>query len=215
MKSVDHLATQCGRMLNYDYTWRHNEVLKCLHLLLCRKYGITRNKKLKTHRVQSIVENRRVCIRVDTPIRTDIHIQHNKPDIVVHDKTTGEITIVEVGITSQTCLQTVETEKLRKYDLLANELGQIHKCKVKIIPYVITWDGIVTGFHKRYRKELGVEKYVEAYIQSVILKRTFESISIDFRRTSALVGGSRDEMVEAATTELYRKEEKFEHSEDG
>ena len=74
------------------------------------------------------------------------------------------ITIVEVGITSQDCLQTTEVEKLRKYDLLANELGIIHKCKTRIIPYVLTWDGIVTHCHKRYRREFGVENQVEAYI---------------------------------------------------
>ena len=31
MKTVDHLATKCDRMLGHDYTRRHNEVLKCIH----------------------------------------------------------------------------------------------------------------------------------------------------------------------------------------
>ncbi|TBU13093.1 hypothetical protein CWI38_0533p0020 [Hamiltosporidium tvaerminnensis] len=73
------------------------------------------------------------------------------------------ITLIEVGITSQDSLQIVETEKLRKYDLLANELGLIYKCSVEIIPYVMTWDGI-------------------AYIQSLVLKKTVETISFDRRR---------------------------------
>ena len=29
-KTVDHLATQCSRMLGHDYTRRHNEVVKSL-----------------------------------------------------------------------------------------------------------------------------------------------------------------------------------------
>ncbi|KAF7670517.1 hypothetical protein TCON_2837, partial [Astathelohania contejeani] len=33
-KSIDHLATGCDRMLGHDYTRRHNEVLRCIHLLL-------------------------------------------------------------------------------------------------------------------------------------------------------------------------------------
>ncbi|KAI5170908.1 hypothetical protein PAEPH01_1544, partial [Pancytospora epiphaga] len=28
-KTVDHLATQCDRMLYHDYTRRHNEVVRC------------------------------------------------------------------------------------------------------------------------------------------------------------------------------------------
>ena len=67
-----------------------------------------------------------------------------------------KITLIEVGITSQDNLQSVECEKLRKYDMLANELGQMHKAKVKVIPYVLTWDGIVTEYHDTYAKALGV-----------------------------------------------------------
>ncbi|KAI5170906.1 hypothetical protein PAEPH01_1542 [Pancytospora epiphaga] len=29
-KTVDHLATQCDRMLYHDYTRRHNEVVRCI-----------------------------------------------------------------------------------------------------------------------------------------------------------------------------------------
>ncbi|TBU06043.1 hypothetical protein CWI36_0526p0020, partial [Hamiltosporidium magnivora] len=70
-----------------------------------------------TKKKQEILDNEYAEIRVDTRIKTDI-------------------TLIEVGITSQYSLQIVETEKLRKYDLLANELGLIYKCSVEIIPYV-------------------------------------------------------------------------------
>ncbi|TBU06836.1 DNA mismatch repair protein MutS, partial [Hamiltosporidium magnivora] len=33
-KTVDHLATRCEKMLGHDYTRRHNEVVRCIHLLL-------------------------------------------------------------------------------------------------------------------------------------------------------------------------------------
>ncbi|TBU08174.1 hypothetical protein CWI38_2296p0010, partial [Hamiltosporidium tvaerminnensis] len=31
-KTVDHLATRCEKMLGHDYTRRHNEVVRCIHL---------------------------------------------------------------------------------------------------------------------------------------------------------------------------------------
>ncbi|TBU00043.1 hypothetical protein CWI36_1763p0010, partial [Hamiltosporidium magnivora] len=77
-----------------------------------------------------------------------LKIRNNRPDIFILDKKKNKITLIEVGITSQDSLQIVETEKLRKYDLLANELGLIYKCSIKTIPYVMTWDGIVTKYHK-------------------------------------------------------------------
>ena len=62
-------------------------------------------------------------------------------------------------------------KNLRKYDVFANELGLIHECKTRIIPYVLTWDGIVTKYHAKYRKELAISDQIEAYIQSVALKK--------------------------------------------
>ncbi|XP_029655396.1 uncharacterized protein LOC115229124 [Octopus sinensis] len=147
-KTVDHLATRCERMLYLDYTRRHNEVVRCLHLHFCRLYGLKNQKRLKTHLVQEVISNERVEIRVDTRIETDSTIRYNKPDLLVYDKKENVIWIVEVGVTSQDNLQRVELEKLRKYDLLANELSLIHKAKVNIIPVVLTWDGIVSKYFK-------------------------------------------------------------------
>ncbi|KAF7670933.1 hypothetical protein TCON_2793, partial [Astathelohania contejeani] len=88
-----------------------------------------------------------------------------------------------VGITSQDNLQIVETEKKRKYDLLANELGLLYKAKTKIIPYVMAWDGVVTKHHRSYLKELNITFTIEGYIQSTVLKKTLETISLEYRRS--------------------------------
>ena len=169
-------------MLGHDYTRRHNEVVKCIHLLLCNKYGIKRSKRLRNHSVQEISANSDVEIRVDTTVITSTKQSANRPDLVIHDKKRKEITIIEIGITSQDQLQIVENEKAKKYDLLAKEMGATHKCKTKIIPYVMTWDGIVTRFHKKYSKEIGLTTKIEAYIQYIVLKKTLESISFEYRR---------------------------------
>jgi hypothetical protein len=158
-------------------------VFKCIHLLLCNKYGLKSTKKLRNHSVQEIISNKYVKIRVDTFVKTDIKIKHNRPDHVVIVKRKKEILIVEVGITSAENLQQVETEKLRKYDILANELAQTYKFKTAIIPYVLTWDGVVTRYHDNYRRSLETPNRIEAHIQSLVLKRTLKSISLDFKRS--------------------------------
>ena len=53
---------------------------------------------------------------------------------------------------------------------------------MKIIPYVMTWEGLVTKYHKKYRSEIGIQPKTEAYIQSLVLKKTLESISFERRR---------------------------------
>ncbi|KAF9763721.1 hypothetical protein NGRA_1100 [Nosema granulosis] len=90
---------------------------------------------------------------------------------------------------------------MRKYDLLANELGLMYKCRTRIIPYVMTWDGLVTTYHKKYIKALGLSTSTEAYIQSRVLKKTLESISLDYRRGNN-EGGSAIEEVETISARL-------------
>ncbi|KAF7681007.1 hypothetical protein TCON_2380 [Astathelohania contejeani] len=46
---------ECLVMTN---TRRHNEVLRCIHLLLANKYGFKNSKKLRTHSVQEVMENK-------------------------------------------------------------------------------------------------------------------------------------------------------------
>ncbi|TBU09378.1 hypothetical protein CWI36_0035p0110, partial [Hamiltosporidium magnivora] len=129
---------------------------------------------MKSHSVQEILDNEYAEIRVDTRIKTDVKIRNNRPNIFILDKKKNKITLIEAGITSQDSLQIVKTEKLRKYDLLANDF--------EIIPYVMTWDGIVTKYHKSHLKRVEIPINVEACIQSIVLKKTVETISFDRRR---------------------------------
>ncbi|KAK1349338.1 hypothetical protein LUQ84_001517 [Hamiltosporidium tvaerminnensis] len=46
----------------------------------------------------------------------------------------------------------------------------------------MTWDGIVTKYHKSQLKKLEIPLNMEAYIQSIVLKKTVETISFDRRR---------------------------------
>ncbi|KAI5173410.1 hypothetical protein PAEPH01_1953 [Pancytospora epiphaga] len=39
-KTADHLAIQCDIMLYHDYTHKHNEVVRCIHLRFYLKYII-------------------------------------------------------------------------------------------------------------------------------------------------------------------------------
>ena len=93
----------------------------------------------------------------------------------------------------------METEKRRKYDVLANKLGSEYRCETKVIAYVMTWDGIVTSYHKRYCQEIGLSDSVEAYIQGIVLKKTLESITFERRRGDSEPGFENPTHEPAAT----------------
>ncbi|KAM0678747.1 hypothetical protein BDAP_000530 [Binucleata daphniae] len=101
----------------------------------------------------------------------------------------------------------------RKYDLLKKELAMIHKCEVEVIPYVITWDGITTKCHKTYRRKLEIDKHVEAYIQSLTLKKTLESITLDMWSTVDDFRASREEKVCDALKVVYKVDDDAEEGE--
>ena len=188
-------------MLGHDYTRRHNEIVRCLHFMFSRKYHFSKSRKIRNHSIQEVIENDFAEIKIDTRIKTDIKISHNRPDIFIFDKYKNEIILVEVGITSIDNLNKVENEKLRKYDILANELGLIYKCKTKIVPYVMTWEGVVSKYHKKYLKELDVPIEAEAYMQSITLRKTLELISLEKRRCIE-EGYERQEEVEKCINTL-------------
>ncbi|TBU20684.1 hypothetical protein CWI38_0035p0070 [Hamiltosporidium tvaerminnensis] len=166
----------------HDYTRLNNEVVRYLHIVLLSKYKFKSSKRIRSHPEQEIIDNEYAEIGVYTRIKTDVKIRNNRPDIFILDKKKNKITLIEVGITSKDSLQVAETEKLRKYDLLANDLGLIYKCSVEIIPYVMTWHGIMTKYHKSHLKRLEIPMNLEAYIQAIVLKKTVETISFDRRR---------------------------------
>jgi hypothetical protein len=68
---------------------------------------------------------------------------------------------------------------------------------------VITWDGVVTKCNKRHRREMGMDGNIHAYIQSIILKKTFESISIDFLRFGSTHKINRDRELDKAVKRIY------------
>jgi hypothetical protein len=61
----------------------------------------------------------------------------------------------------------------------------------------MTLDGVVTSYHKKYIQELDVQPTLKAYIQSVVLKKTLESFSLDRRRELDQEETGEEEMVRA------------------
>ncbi|KAI5169959.1 hypothetical protein PAEPH01_1127 [Pancytospora epiphaga] len=104
------------------------------------------------------------------------------------------MSLIEVGITSQDRLVTVETEKMHKYDVLANKLGQEYGCRTRIIPYVMTWDGVVTKYYRRHSKDIGI---TESYIRTIVLKKTLESISFEYRRGAERLDETENKPVQS------------------
>ncbi|KAI5179052.1 hypothetical protein PAEPH01_2592 [Pancytospora epiphaga] len=89
---------------------------------------------------------------------------------------------------------------MHKYDVLANKLGQEYRCRTRIILYVMTWDGVVTKYHRRHSKDIGITESVESYIQTIVLKKTLENISFEYRRGAERLDETEDKQVQSRST---------------
>ena len=56
------------------------------------------------------------------------------------------------------------------------------KFRVNIIPCELTWEGLSDIYHKKYGKDIGLTPRIKTYIQTVILKKTLESITFERQR---------------------------------
>lgn len=85
-----------------------------------------------------------------------------------------------------------EVTEARKYEMLARELEQLHPgTRVSIVP-----DGLVTKFFKRHMAAFGVPRRVQAYLQSLVIKCTTESVLIDCRTQLDAEVGNVEEMFD-------------------
>ncbi|XP_042148657.1 uncharacterized protein LOC120848510 [Ixodes scapularis] len=186
-RSVKHLATDCVLY----YKKRHDKVNRCC-TFYTNKYGLNRSSKLKNYQVKKIT--------------TELFLEYNKLDLMIYDRRTKEITLIEVGITNKNILAKTKLRKSQKYDLLKHELIVMYTgCKVIATLVVTTWDGLVTRHFKGYMKQLEVTERLTAHMQSVVC----ESIVEDCRRMQRgdWLEDEVDEMMTQLETQLAGTEE--------
>ncbi|KAK1933286.1 hypothetical protein X943_003014 [Babesia divergens] len=126
--------------------------------MLAKRIGIKRRGKIDKYKVEDRVHGDHGWISFNNTVLTEKTVTHYRPDIILAEEKKNRITVVEVGVTSQENLEQVEVEKKHKYEALKKQMEH-HKwnknTEIRLIPYVMTCDGLVTRYHRNYRQELG------------------------------------------------------------
>lgn len=65
---------------------------------------------------------------------------------------------------------------------------------------MVTWDSVVTKFHRQYRTDLNLDDRIEAYTQTRILKMILENLTMELRREvyMEIVEAHKDIILEAS-----------------
>ena len=167
-ESVSHLLSGCEILLGkHYYTDRHNMICKNIHYKLSKKYKLPIDaSNYYKHNPPEIVENELARVLYDCNIPTDVHVAHNKPDIVVKDKRENKCYIIEVGVPFDNNIAAYEREKEIKYQRLKNEIRRMwNVTDVYIIPIIVGSMGIV-------------KKSLNEHLQKLPIKITIYELSI-------------------------------------
>lgn len=171
-ETVQHIISACTCLAPTSYLDRHNNVAKILHQEICKVANLIRgDTPYYKYNPAPVRENENWKICWDIPVQTDHTVLHNRPDIILQNKNTREISLIDVTIPLDDNIDRAYKEKIRKYEELAYELRMIWGAKrVKIEPVVISANGLIHKELKRQLAELNVSnRYLSQMQKAVVL----------------------------------------------
>ena len=181
-ETIHHIISGCPILAPTKYLQRHNNLAKYIYLKLAKKYDILQNtEEWYNYDPPKIIQNEQAKLLWDFAVQTDHTINHNKPDIIIHNKFTNKISIIDIAIPNDYNVVEKRAEKIRKYVDLAIEIKTLwNVSKVDIVPIIIGANGIVHGkFQDDYRK-LDIEVNIRE-IQKITLLGTAHIIRAFFQ----------------------------------
>ncbi|XP_044760152.1 uncharacterized protein LOC123317613 [Coccinella septempunctata] len=152
-ESVQHLSSGCSSIANTKYLARHNNMGKVVHQLLCLENQLLDH--FTPHHIyvpQALTENEHTKIYWDLTVITDRGTEHNRPDIVVWNKTKKTAVIIDFAVPLDQNLSKAYAEKIAKYEPLARQIKDMWQLeRVDIKPLIISCNGLV---HQKTTKHI-------------------------------------------------------------
>jgi hypothetical protein len=81
-ETIEHIIFSCTVLAQSEYKKRHDIFAKIIHMNLAVKFNLLKDIKGP----ESCLENDNYKLYFDRTVLTDIHIQHNRPDIIILNK---------------------------------------------------------------------------------------------------------------------------------
>jgi hypothetical protein len=116
------------------------------------------------YKPESCLENDKYKLYFDRTVLTDIHIQHNRPDIIILNKQQKQAYLLDIAVpNSHNIIQTYNT-KINKYLELSVAMRNLWCLeKISILPFIISATGIVPQSLFKNLKILDLENTLVVY----------------------------------------------------
>ena len=98
-ETIHHITSGCVVMAPTKYLQRHDNVCNYVHDLLLNEFDFKENQTAwYQHQPRTVEENANAKILWNFAVHTDHALQHNKPDIIVINKTNNKALIIDVAV---------------------------------------------------------------------------------------------------------------------
>ena len=166
-ETISHIVAECTKLAQKQYRhWRHDRVALVIHWTLCKRFGFPHSE----HVPERVLENENVKLLWDFSIQTDHHLEHNKPDILIHEKTSRGCYIIDVACPFDTRVKTKELEKVERYQDLKREISRIWECRnVCVVPIVIGALGTLSKNFSSWAEKIEVEEKIDVMQKACVL----------------------------------------------
>jgi hypothetical protein len=82
-----------------EYKKRHDIFAKIIHMNLAVKFNLLKNTQPHyTYTPESCLENDSYKLYFDRTVLTDIHIKHNRPDIIILNKQQKQAYLLDIAV---------------------------------------------------------------------------------------------------------------------
>ena len=138
---------------------------------LCRKHGIKCAEKWYKEVPDEVRVNSDNTVEIwwDRKVLTSVQVEHNKPDVVVLDRSSMQCTIIDFSVPWDKNVVAKEDEKKVRYGPLAQDMTKVYGMKTSVVPIVVGGLGTVPKRLPNYIKKLGIPDVIGGLQTSAII----------------------------------------------
>lgn len=173
-ENIEHLTGGCQMLAPKEYTERHDNVAKVVHMRLVEKIKKERHTEpYYRYNPETVIDTPIARLYWDRTVLTDHAIIHNRPDIIYTNKTQKTTYLIDIAIPNADNVHKKYSEKIQKYIPLANEIKDLWgQDRVQIVPVIIGSTGEIPESLFTSMNVLGIERTVYMEIQRIALLET-------------------------------------------
>jgi hypothetical protein len=138
-EAIEHMISSCIVLAQSEYKKRHDICAKIIHMNLAVKFNLLKDTQPHySYKPESCLENDNYKLYFDRTVLTDIHIQHNRPDIIILNKQEKQAYLLDIAVPNSHNITHTYNTKINKYLRLSVAMRNL-RCleKISILPLII------------------------------------------------------------------------------